>query len=164
MKVTIGQPRTRRIYILIDSSTKGTQTSKYGPSSACWAVFRDRLEGMPLRVGIIYCNYDEGPNKMFYIGVARALEDCFLMGSTNCIFEVKGDCEPVIKQLTGQWSVNVLADFYNRVKNIEKQYKVDNRGQIRYEHISSDDGLYKKIDRCAKEVHNFIKQRLEDKK
>jgi ribonuclease HI len=163
MRATIRQPQARRIYILIDSSTKGTSESQYGPSTACWAVFPDRMQGKPLRVGLICCNYNEGPNKMFYIGIIRALEDCLFMGDENCIFELRGDCKPVINQLTGKWNVCALTVFYSQVKGIEKKFRDEHRGQIQYAYISGDNMLYKKVDRCAKEVRNFVEQRLDQR-
>jgi ribonuclease HI len=160
MPITIGQSQKRRILILIDSSTKATKESKRGPSTVCWAAYLGRLEGAPLRVGLLCLNYDEGPNRAFYIGVIRALEDCFIIGDKDCVFEIKGDCKCVIDQLTASMNVDKLDVFYRQVKKLEGKYKESNRGQIQYKYISEKNDLYKKIDRCAKEVRNFVEQRL----
>ena len=37
------------VFILVDSSTRGSRSSKYGESTACWGVFLDDIEGMPCR-------------------------------------------------------------------------------------------------------------------
>ena len=85
------------IYILVDSSTKGSRQSKYGESVACWGIFINELSGMPSRIGIIYSKH-EGPNTIFYVGVIRALEDCFHLGHENCSIKVMGDCKSVEKK------------------------------------------------------------------
>jgi hypothetical protein len=153
-------PQTRQVFVLIDSSTKGSKESKCGKSTLCWAVFANSLEGVPLRVGLLCLNYDEGPNKAFYIGVIRALEDCLFMGDADCIFEIRGDCKCVIDQLAGSMEVDKLKVFHKQVKKLEDKYSELGRGQIRYQYINEDSKVYKRVDRCAKEVRNFMEQRF----
>jgi len=146
-----------RVHILVDSSTKGSKNSKYGESTAFWAVFLGESSKMPSQVGMIYRNR-EGPNKMFYIGVIYALEDFIHAHFNKCDVEVRGDCLPVINQLCKKWSVNELKPFYDLVKNLEKQLVEEKQCKIKYGHISDDDSLYYKIDQCAKGIFELLKK------
>ena len=150
---------TPPVFILVDSSTKGAKGTHYGKSAACWAIFMGKLEGAPSHVGLIYRKL-EGPNRTFYLGVIRGLIDFFELGYHRCNVEVKGDCQLVINQLTGKWLAIDLEPFYSRVKELEHWYRECRGGTIEYSYLSRNDGLYRKIDRCAQEVINFIEQRI----
>jgi hypothetical protein len=146
-------------YVLIDNSTKGTGTSKYGESAVCWSVFADSIIGNPIRVGILYCNYS-GPNKMFYVGVIRALEDCYFLGDHDCCLKIVGDCLPVINQLKGVWKVKALEPFYAQVKGLESKYRTNDKGLVSYDYLGEDNPLYIKVDKCVKDSFNYLRQRI----
>lgn len=146
--------------ILVDSTTRGTDTSKYGKSTVCWFVYREELKGMPLRVGAIYCDYNEGPNKIFYVGVIRALEDCFFLCGTDNNIKIMGDCEHAIGQLNSDIDIDDLEPFYKQVKGLEKKYERYGKGPIKYEYLGEKDAAYRKLDRCVKQFQNYLEQRI----
>lgn|GEM_PF-2168060 len=138
--------------IYIDSSTKRTKLgSHYGESVAAWGAWWDGIfNEKPIRCGIHYFRH-EGPNKVFYEGVIRALEQCVsLMWVDKCI--VRGDCELVIKQLRGEWRVGQMKKYFKQVQVLKIKYK----GNISFEYISESDPIYKKIDQLAKRSRSHI--------
>jgi len=148
------------IHILVDSSTKpSSKTSKYGESSACWAIYTNGKITTPEFVGLIY-RPKEGPNKIFYIGVIRALEELLESQYVEYLLKIRGDCQPVIDQLNGKWRAVEMKPLYDQVKSLEKKIKKEKRAQIEYEYWGEDDSVYKKIDQCAKQSREFIRQRL----
>jgi ribonuclease HI len=90
-----------RLNIFVDSATKHTsKDNKYGESVAAWAAWwGDDFSSAPARCGIIYlCN--EGPNKTFYQGIIRSLEQCLSLAWGDEVY-LHGDCQTVINQLKG---------------------------------------------------------------
>ena len=153
-------PVTFTIHILVDSSTKpSSKTNKYGESTACWAIYTNGIGPTPTYVGLTY-RPQEGPNRIFYIGVIRALEEVFESPYVKYSLKVCGDCQPVIDQLNGKWRVVELKPLYDQVKSLEEKIKKEKGAQIEYEFLGEDDSVYKKIDQCAKQSREFIRQRL----
>lgn len=148
------------IQVLVDSSTTpSSKTSKYGESAACWAIYTGATTSTPEFVGLIY-RPKEGPNKIFYIGVIRALEEMLESQYVQYLLKVRGDCQPVIDQLNGKWGAVEMKPFYDRVKALEKKIKREKRAEIEYEYLNEKDRVYSKVDRCAKQFKEFVKQRL----
>jgi ribonuclease HI len=141
------------LHILIDSSTKSGRT-KYGPSTVCWSIFRNEIKGMPCRVGIIY-GEEEGPNKFFYVGVIKALEDCFLIKCKNHEIKVYGDLKLVIDQLNGG-NIRTLKRYKDQVVAIEEKLLNKKIQRISYHYKNDDDKIYYKVDQCAKKFHEFL--------
>jgi len=85
------------INILVDSSTKPTsQKQRSGESIAAWAMWNNAtMSGAPIRCGVHYFNHN-GPNKTFYEGIIRSLEQC-LEYCWNDEVIIKGDCQLVIQ-------------------------------------------------------------------
>ncbi len=111
-----------------------------------------------LRCGSIY-NSTDGPTKIFYDGIIRALQSCFYLLKKEKINEVLilGDCEHAIKQLNGRVGVRQMQPLYNQVKKLEKDFKKDGVDKIIYLYIKEQDySLYKKIDGMAKEMREKI--------
>jgi ribonuclease HI len=102
----------------------------------------------------------EGPNKIFYIGVIRALEEILETQYVKYLLKVRGDCQPVIDQLNGKWRAVEMKTLYDQVKSLEKKIMKEKRAQIEYEYLAEDDHLYNKIDQCVKQFREFIKQRV----
>jgi ribonuclease HI len=142
-------------YIFIDSCTKRTaKDNKYGESTSAWGVWGDDLEN-PLRCGIQYFRY-EGPNKCFYKGIIRALEQCLDLCWGDSVM-ILGDCEAVIKQLNGEWAVRSMAVEYNQVQALIGKY-LKKENLVTFQYISENDRIYKKIDQLSKRSLNFIKK------
>jgi ribonuclease HI len=113
----------------------------------------------PEYVGLVY-RPKEGPNKIFYIGVIRALEEILETQYVKYLLKVRGDCQPVIDQLNGKWRAVEMKTLYDQVKSLEKKIMKEKRAQIEYEYLAEDDHLYNKIDQCVKQFREFIKQRV----
>lgn len=153
----------KHLYILIDTTTRGTKKSRYGESTACWCAFKDKITGRPFRAGFIYNEYD-GPNKIFYEGIIRALEICLSIYLRDCTVIVKGDNLFVINQLKQKIGHRELERYYNQVKALEFKYVDSRKGKIQYGYINEQNEVYKKVDRCSKEFDNFLKQRFNQTK
>jgi len=148
------------IQILVDSSTKPfSKTSKYGESAACWAIYTSEIASLPEYVGLVY-RPKEGPNKIFYIGIIRALEELAESQYVEYLLKIRGDCQPVIDQLNGKWRAVEMKPLYDQVKSLEEKIKKNKRAQIEYDYLGEDDNVYKKIDQCAKQFRELIKKRL----
>jgi len=147
--------RKMAVNILIDSSTNpSSRTNKYGESVAVWGVWRDNeKKAKPLRCGIHYFCY-EGPNKTFYQGVIRALEQCLEMYWKEEVI-VFGDCKPVIEQLNGERALNKMQKEYRQVQALIKKYK-EKDNQIQFQYLDESDSLYRKIDQLSKKSREFI--------
>lgn len=146
----------RMLIILIDSSTRRTSsTNKYGPSTACWCAFWDDINSPPCRVGIEF-RKREAPNRIFYIGIIRALEGCLDVRDPQGKVKIMGDNDFVIKQLNKQARVDKLRPFYDEVikKITESKLKVD------FEYLSEADPIYKKVDEMAKQFWNQYRQKF----
>jgi len=144
------------LHILIDSSTKRTsKTDKYGESTAAWAAWwRDELKKeKPIRCGIHYLRR-EGPNKIFYEGIIRALEQCLDLCWDDNIF-IWGDCMAVIDQLNGKRNIDWMRSKNNQVKALIKKYEQKNN-TVSFEYLNEEKILYKKIDQLAKRSRKFI--------
>jgi len=145
-----------RLNIYVDSSTKRTKLgNRYGESVAAWGAWWDgTFNEKPIRCGIHYFRY-EGPNRVFYEGIIRALEQCMsLIWADECI--VWGDCELVIKQLRGEWEVGQMKKYFKQVQALKRKYK----GTINFEYINQSDPIYKKIDQLAKRSRSHITEIL----
>ncbi len=148
------------LHILVDSTTRrSSENNKYGESTACWFAFKNKIAGKPFRVGFVYNEYD-GPNKIFYEGIIQALEFCFSVFMEKGTVWVRGDDQLVINQLKGERGVYELIDYHIRVKKLEVKYEERKKGIIRYKYINEENEIYKKVDRCAKQFDNFLKQRI----
>ena len=147
----------RCLYILVDSSTRPTsKKNRYGKSTAFWCAFWNEIKGMPYRAGVVY-NAKDGPMKIFYDGIIRALEACFPIVGGNCTVKVMGDCQHVIKQLREEKGRDELENYFNRVRIFEFKYRKYKKGTISFEYIPRDDDFYKKVHRCAKDFLEFLK-------
>ena len=148
------------LYILIDSSTKGTKIdnkrTKYGESCAFWCAFWNKPEGMPFRAGFVYSDY-EGTNKIFFDGIIRALEGCYSRVREDCTVKLMGDNNIIMKILRGNWQAYELKPFYNQVKKMEEKYRAK---EIIYEYMGEKTEIYKKVDECSKYFRNFVKQKF----
>ncbi len=148
------------IQILVDSSTKpSSKTSKYGESAACWAIYTSETGPTPEYVGLVY-RPKEGPNRIFYIGIIRALEEMLGLPYVDYLLKVKGDCQPVIYQLNDKWGAVEMKALYDRVKTLEQKIRHEKRAQIEYEYLCEEHRVYSRVDQCAKQSREFIKQRL----
>ena len=153
----------RCLYILIDSSTRPRSAkNRYGKSTAFWCAFWNEIKGMPCRAGIVY-NATDGPMKIFYDGIIRALEVCFPIVGVNRTVKVMGDCQHVIKQLRGEIKSIELENYFNQVRRLEFKYRVYKKGTISFEYIPRDNDFYKKVHRCAKDFLEFLKKRFHQK-
>ncbi len=151
-------------YILVDHSTKGPGTSKWGKSTACCALFY-RLDRMPYEVGLLY-SHNERTNRMFFRGVLAGLEYCVDNDKENsCDYElvVKGDCKCVIDVLNQTTGRSVLLRLYDLAKKLEERLKTEKQVDVRYEYIPRNEEIYKKIDQCAKRGRKFIEDELKIK-
>jgi ribonuclease HI len=102
-----------------------------------------------------------GPNRIFYIGIIRALEELFEAGWLNYSLKVQGDCKAVINQLNEiKWHPVDMKDLYDQVRSLEDKLKSVRRAQIEYEYLDESDSVYQKIDQCAKRGRAFIRERL----
>lgn len=110
-------------------------------------------EGKPLRSGVHYFRY-EGPNKTFYEGIIRALEGCLDLAARDDVSQlvICGDCQPVLRQLTGVWAVNELMPYLERVRNLEAGCATP----VLYEYLSEDDARYRKVDQLSKRAKKLI--------
>jgi ribonuclease HI len=148
------------IQILVDSSTKpSSKTSKYGESAAFWAIYMSEIASLPEYVGLVY-RQKEGPNTIFYIGIIRALEELVESQYVEFLLKIRGDCQPVIDQLNGKWRAVEMKPFYDQFKSLEEKIRKYKRATIEYDYLGEDDGVYKKIDQCAKQFRELIKKRL----
>lgn len=145
------------LIIYIDSSTlPSSNTSKYGRSSGAWSAWWSKAEGRPLRAGTIYLSH-EGPNKIFYDCLIRALESCLFLLHKNDSIEVFGDCDQVIKQLNGERRVLEMLPFYKQIKyGIEKKYKERCGKMPKYFYIGEKDLIYRKVDKYSKETRILV--------
>jgi len=136
-----------KLNIFIDSSTKRTRRgNRYGESVVAWgAWWNGTLNEKPIRCGIHYFRY-EGPNKVFYEGIIRALEQCMPLIWEEDELIIRGDCEPVLKQLRGEWNVGQMKKYFRQVQALKRKY----RGAIKFEYINRNHPIYKKIDQLAK--------------
>jgi ribonuclease HI len=150
-----------KLNVYIDSSTRGQGGIKYGRSTAFWlAKWEEEFrENEPCRIGVYY-NCRQGPNKIFFEGVIRALESCYSIGHRNCIIKIIGDCDTVIKILQREWTARDLAPFFSEVEKWEEMFRRNGKGTITYDYIDRDDEFYKKVHRCAKDFLNFWQQRF----
>ena len=150
------------LYILLDSATKKLiKNWKYGESITAWVAWWSSDErDKPIRCGINYYRI-EGPNKVFYRGIISALENCYGM-CTNDKIIICGDCEPVIKQLNGEWAVKQMRVFYQRVKELRMSYA--KRGcEIEFRYMGEKTPIYKNIDQLAKRSREHIKKIINKK-
>jgi ribonuclease HI len=147
------------INILVDSSTKPTSSKdRYGESTAAWAMWNSaKLNEPPIRCGINYFK-NNGPNKTFYEGIIRALDQC-LNYCRNVEVVIKGDCEPVIKQLNKEWKVVDLDMQYRQVQALVSKYE-KKQNQVKFQYIRENDPVYSKADQLAKRSLDFIHKNL----
>ncbi len=109
--------------ILVDSSTKPTSSKeRYGESTAAWAMWSSTtMNEPPITCGINYFKHN-GPNKTFYEGIIRALEQCMeYCWNDEVIF--KGDCQLVIQQLNKECKVVQLDKQYRQVIALVSKYE-----------------------------------------
>ena len=147
------------INILVDSSTKPTSSKqRCGESTAAWAMWNSpTMNASPIRCGISYFKHN-GPNKTFYEGIIRALEQC-LDFCWNCQVIIKGDCQPVIKQLNEEWKAVALDMQYRQVKALVSKYEKKNN-QVEFRYIGEGDPVYYKVDQLAKRGRGLIYNNL----
>jgi hypothetical protein len=101
-----------------------------------------------------------GPNRIFYFGIIRALDELLDSGYLMYSLKVMGDCEPVIEQLKGNRCAIEMKDLYEHVRLLEDRLRNKKRAQVEYEYLNEDDGIYRKIDQCAKRSRAFIRKSL----
>ena len=147
----------RHFYVLVDNSTK---PRLLGKSCACWAVFKDNYNSKPLRIGLIFLNYKFGTQQAFYLGVIKALEDCFILGGSDVAFHILGDCQTVIKLLRGEWQPHKLAPFHAQVQGLLNKYRDNKRGMVAFDYINEETPSYKFVDIISQRSHNTIEAEL----
>lgn len=174
----------KQLIIILDSSVSKKESKSIGPALCLWIAYpynplednhpiskklpeAERYQNgvlmeaalvKSLRCGTIYNSID-GPTRIFYDGIIRALESCFYLLKKEKISQVLilGDCEHVIKQLNGQVKVKQMQPLYNQVKKLEADFKQKGVKEIKYIYIKEQDySLYKKIDGMAKEMREKI--------
>ncbi|MFC2017148.1 reverse transcriptase-like protein [Chloroflexota bacterium] len=147
------------INILVDSSTKPTSLrQRYGESTAAWAMWNSAtMNEPPIRCGINYFKHN-GPNKTFYEGIIRALEQC-LDYCRNDEVIIKGDCQCVIQQLNKEWKVVELEIQYRQVKALVSKYE-KKQNQVKFQYIGESDPVYSKVDQLAKRGRGLIHNNL----
>ena len=145
------------LHIFIDSSVRGTRTSKYGKAAASWFAVWDESGGRPCRAGLVYSNH-QGPNKIFYEGIIQALNTCYDLVSKHVEVKVFGDCDPVLKQLNKERNVNEMQKLYDRVREIESSYQ----GPISYKYMNEENSVYKVVDECSKIFRHNISQTFDE--
>jgi ribonuclease HI len=173
----------KQLIIVLDSAGGGN-AQKYGPQCCFWCAFiynpsKDStetskkidpvsryevdilLKGIrpkPKRSGLIYSDY-EGPNKIFYDGIIRALDSCMYLVKQETITQaiILGDCQPVINQLLHKRRINKLEKLYKQVKHYETEYRKLGC-EIKYKWCGRNQfPLYEEIDRMTKEFLTKIK-------
>jgi len=150
------------VIILIDSATKrSTKRNKYGESVAAWCAWEESSMKIPFRCGIHYFNY-EGPNKTFYQGVIRSLEQC-LDACWEDKVNVLGDCKLVIEQLKGKYKIRQMQKEYRQVQALINKYREKNN-HVSFQYINDADPLYWKIDQLAKRGRQFVRENLQRSK
>lgn len=144
------------LHILIDSSTKhASRTNRYGESTAAWgAWWSNNKKCKPVKAGIHYFR-NEGPNKAFYQGVIGALEQSMGMCWPNSDIVIFGDCQPVINQLDGTWTVNKMQDEYDEVQALVRRYRREGI-TVTFQYMNDKDQMYKKIDQLAKRSREHV--------
>jgi len=147
------------INILVDSSTKGTSPKqKYGESTAAWAMWNSAtINKPPTRCGINYFNHN-GPNRTFYEGIIRALEQCLDYCWSDEVI-IKGDCQLVIQQLNKECKVVELDMLYRQVQALVSKYE-KKKNQVKFQYIGKDDPVYSKVDQLAKRGRGLIHNNL----
>lgn len=174
----------KQLIVVLDSSVSLTSGQKVGPAVCFWvayvydpssdathpvskqlpeeqryksAILMEASKSKPLRSGAIFNSVD-GPTKIFYDGIIRALESCFYLVKKEGFSEayVVGDCDHAIKQLNGKINVNTMAPMYNQVKKWESGYsKVGVK--LFYEYVNEKQfPLYQKLDGVGKEIRGKI--------
>ena len=142
-----------RLIILIDSSTKASsKSSKYGESSAAWAVWWNNIDRVPIRAGSLYL-WKEGPNKIFYDGLIRALEACFYLVHKGDEVTIYGDNQHVIQQLQGGKGVREMQPYFNQITKMSSKYPC----KISFTYLGESNKAYKKVDELAKQFRNMVK-------
>jgi len=147
---------TNLLRIYVDSSTKPSNGTKYGESSAAWGFQWDNGTVF-WRGGAVYLRH-AGPNKMFYEGVIRALESALpdVNNGSGDRLEVYGDCQTVINQLNGVWRVGQLRKHYDRVRAVERKIKK----RVTYHYLGETDATYKKVDILSKQGRDLFSRLL----
>lgn len=147
------------LIILVDSSTKPSSSKRrYGESVAAWAIWNcAKMNESPIRCAFHYFN-DNGPNKTFYEGIIRALEQCLEICINDEVI-IKGDCQHVIKQLNNEIKVQILDMQYRQVKFLVSKYE-EKGNQVKFQYIGEEDPVYYKIDQLAKRSRGFINSNL----
>jgi ribonuclease HI len=145
--------------ILVDSSTKPISPEiKPGESVAAWAMWNsETMNDSPILCGISYFKQN-GPNKTFYEGIIRALEQCMEYCWNDEVI-IKGDCQPVIKQLNKEWKVVALDMQYRQVQGLVSKYE-KKQNQVKFQYIGENDPVYSKVDQLAKKGRDFIHKNL----
>jgi len=150
-----------KYFILIDNSIKHPPKKHYGNASICWAAFRNKLESIPIRMGLLYYATPEGPNISFYYGIISALqrENTFLSGPSDVY--VMGDCDPVIMQLKGQLGVDTMRCYYNKVKDLQSFFERTCQCRFTYESLREDNPVYQQVDKASKAGKEFFNRFFE---
>ena len=147
------------INILVDSSTKATSSKqRSGESTAAWAMWNSpTMNEPPIRCGISYFKHN-GPNKTFYEGIIRALEQC-LEYCWNDEVIIKGDCQLVIQQLNKECKVVELAMQYRQVQALVSKYE-KKQNQVKFQYLGEGDPVYSRVDQLAKRGRGLIHNNL----
>ena len=147
------------LIILIDSSTKPSSSKRrYGESIAAWAIWNyANMNEPPIRCAFHYFR-DNGPNRTFYEGIIRALEQCLEICWKDEVI-IKGDCQHVIKQLNDEIKAQILDMQYRQVKALVSKYEAKGN-QVKFQYIGEDDPVYHRIDQLAKRSRGFINSNL----
>lgn len=172
-----------QLIIVLDSSVSLDKGADVGPAACFWlayiydpkkdqhpvsvqlpeegryksAILMEGIKSKAVRSGAIYNSVD-GPTKIFYDGIIRALEACFYLLSKEKVMEVHilGDCEHAIRQLNNEVRVDKMKPMYNQVRKWQKEY-LKQKVKISYQYVREEDfSLYKKLDGICKEIRSRI--------
>lgn len=121
------------------------------------AILMEALDAKSIRSGSIYNSVD-GPTKIFYDGIIRAMQSCYYLLKKEEISKVivLGDCEHAVEQLNGNRKVDKMQPLYNQVQKLREDYGAKGV-EIEFCFIKECEySLYKKIDAMAKEMRAKI--------
>jgi len=176
---------TCQLIILLDSSTSYEPGMQTGPSVCFWsayiyrphsdehpisrnlpedlrfenAILMEALRKKPIRSGAIYNNVD-GPVRMFYDGIIRALDACYYLIKREEVTEtiVLGGDQYVFHQINGESAIDELEPVYNQVQKLRERYEKQ-RVHIMFQYIREDDySLYGKLHTLTQGLQTLIKE------
>lgn len=142
--------------IRVDSSTKPSQLSRYGKSTAAWTT---EVNNSIVRSGLIYC-CNNGPNKILYEGILAALStldpEHFYEAGTDSV-TVFVDSQIILNQLNKKAEAIKMSKHYDLVQEFCKKHP-----NVAFEFLyqGEDERAYKKVDTLSKIGRSWIQKML----